>query len=724
MAEDKLRFPMDAPRVPINKDHKVLVSDENDAIKHIPVSSILDAELTQLNAAKQLADYHFPLLCINTSILPTDIVVSKGNSVLSVDIKTDLFFYYKTQTGTSNYLMPQKQTIDISLKSNTSMVVLGIIFDPKTSRLDTGYRYAYVLIPDDTQSNPILNDSEVFAPILTVSSVATANPIITNGAIYDNIRRSEILEVRNHINGVNKKVDYNYNVEVVTSVDESNFIITKVDSSTATVTINKAIVYATKLSHQRNFVYPPVTTLTIPLVSGSSVATIGIVFKPLDSTITPYGRYDYMLSPSSGDASPILTEGEVFAPLFTISGLPTNTIVMSSGKVLDKIMISKVVDIEKQLPNISTPKPNPLLYSTEFKSEDRSEWGNEFVDNEVGVKLKPNTFYWLKRNYRLNKRFFNLDFNTSNCSKFFIQIYGLENGGAGTNTAFLGINIATQQIILADAYKTDTRNLSVSFEANKDYRIVIHQRDRYLAIKAIDLLSGVASNEMVSVNPGIKGQSPNTGLLYDALSLMTDDTNSPILKKYSIISEVKDPFLWIGGDSITVGFYSTIVDGKSINGYAQLIGEATNMPYLTSGRGGGTISGLLGDTSYIGRLHTELSRLRPTYAMVTIGTNGGHTYEQYKGVIEVILSYGSIPILNNIPLRADNAAFVKTTNAAINKIRLDYGISGARFDLATSINNDGVTINLDLYDADGIHLVDAGHLAMADRASIDIPELF
>lgn len=219
------------------------------------------------------------------------------------------------------------------------------------------------------------------------------------------------------------------------------------------------------------------------------------------------------------------------------------------------------------------------------------------------------------------------------------------------------------------------------------------------------------------------GISENKGLLYDSLSFHYTTGVSPIFKKFVVYSLVKNPKIIFFGDSITVGYTSTIVDGLSKNGYAQLCGDAMNLPYLTSGRGGGTIAGFFGEPTYIGRFITELAVLRPDFAMVTIGTNGGNSYSDYKKIVDVILSYGIVPILNNIPLR-DGASYVSTTNNAINQIRREYGISGARFDLATSVNNDGVTFDNSLFIADKIHPNNAGHKAMFERIKIDVPELF
>lgn len=803
---------------------------------------------TDLNGPKQLTNYHFPLICISSNLSGSDIIISKpSNTELKVDFKKELFFYYKTQTGTSNFIRLYAHSFEISIiESRTSIVVLGVIFNPKTSRLDIDSKYSYVLVPDDNFTPPILGDGEVFAPILTISGVTTSNPAMTNGTLFENIianrgalgeyvakNSAQITAVNASLGGItlqktgntltvsitqafiylfktvsdynylyppaqnitcklnaqissvvigvvanyktgtdfsNVRYDwyctrqdtintklvlaeneifcpvlvvqvlpdvkmtggtlfdllngktltlntyYGYNVELATAITENDFSIAKgtddQENPTLIVDIKKPLVYNTKLTTTANYVYPPAQNLIIPLVTGrTSIVQIGVIFSPSTLTVPANSRYDYVLSPNVDNiANPVLAEGEVFAPVLTISNVATTSPIMTAGKIYDKLISAKVLTLD----SINNKKSNPLVYSIDFRNTDLSEWSNTFINATGGVQLNPNTYYWLKRLYRINKRAFEFDFNTATASKFAVYTHGLENGLAGIDTLFFTVDIANNLLTLS----YDNTTLAYTFTANKDYRIRITQNDRVLGIKIIDLANGNESDELT-----YKGVSSNTGLLYDSLSFYFDTGVSPIFKKFVIYSQVKNPKIIFFGDSITVGYTSTIVDGLSKNGYTQLCGEATGLPYLTSGRGGGTIAGFFGESSYIGRFITELAVLKPNFAMVTIGTNGGASYTDYKKVVDFIQSYGVVPILNNIPLR-DGAAYISTTNEAINQIRRDYGISGARFDLATSVNNDGITFDASLFVADKVHPNDAGHLAMFNRVKLDVPEIF
>lgn len=665
-------------------------------------------------SGKQLTDYNFPLLCISSSVKASDIIISKeSDTLLNVEFTKELFFYFKTKDSNSNYLQSVGYKFEIPITplpiaGATSIITFGLIFNPLTAHDRIGHRFSYILVPAHDKE-PLLADGEVFAPILTISNVATSTPKMTAGAIYDKIYIREPI------------VNYGFHVDVASNdLTENDFIIQKDVDEEGTpvlkVEVKRQLIYNTKLGISDNYVYPPAQNMVIPLVPArTSVIQIGIVFSPSNITAPSRCRYDYILSPNKDNiANPVLTEGEVFAPVLTITGAATTNPKMVAGKIYDKIINEKVKILENTIKAQNVNKSNPLVYSIDFQSTDLSEWSNEFINVSDGVQLNANKYYWLKRLYRINKRAFEFDFNTSTASKFAVYTHGLENGLAGTDTLFFTVDITNG--ILTLSYNNTSVNYP--FVANKDYRIRITQVDRVLGIKVIDIANGTESDELT-----YKGVSSNTGLLYDSLSFYFDTGVSPIFKKFIIYSLVKNPKIIFFGDSITVGYTSTIVDGLSKNGYAQLCGDAMNVPYLTSGRGGGTALGFLGEATYIGRFFTELAILKPDFAMVTIGTNGGHDYNTYKQIVDTIQSYGVVPILNNIPLR-DGASYVSTTNAAINQIRREYGISGARFDLASSLNNDGVTFDPSLFVSDKVHPNDLLHLAMFNRIELDVPEIF
>lgn len=119
--------------------------------------------------------------------------------------------------------------------------------------------------------------------------------------------------------------------------------------------------------------------------------------------------------------------------------------------------------------------------------------------------------------------------------------------------------------------------------------------------------------------------------------------------------------------------------------WTQLIKQKVRGKTVSSGRGGCTIN----EVQDI--IRNELPFVKAKYVMVTIGTNGGNTEENLTALMSYIIEQGSIPILNNIPSNESHSQ--REDNPVIEKVRQQFGIKGARFDLPTSINNDGIEVD-------------------------------
>jgi hypothetical protein len=115
--------------------------------------------------------------------------------------------------------------------------------------------------------------------------------------------------------------------------------------------------------------------------------------------------------------------------------------------------------------------------------------------------------------------------------------------------------------------------------------------------------------------------------------------------------------------------------------------------------------------------------------MVTIGTNGGNTEANLNELVEYILSQGSVPVLNNVPCN-EHGTHIEI-NKVIAGVRQKYGINGCKFDLATSINQDGKEVDkstmwLEDYDFGQFyhHPNLKGSRLMFIRTLIDTPEIY
>ena len=102
-------------------------------------------------------------------------------------------------------------------------------------------------------------------------------------------------------------------------------------------------------------------------------------------------------------------------------------------------------------------------------------------------------------------------------------------------------------------------------------------------------------------------------------------------------------------------------------------------------------------------------------------------------LVEYIISQGSIPILNNIPCNESGTQV--SVNAIIEQVRQKYGIKGCKFDIATSVNQDGQQVDSNTmwkedHSGDSIgyviyhHPNVLGSKKMFERTLIDIPEIY
>lgn len=350
------------------------------------------------------------------------------------------------------------------------------------------------------------------------------------------------------------------------------------------------------------------------------------------------------------------------------------------------------------------------------------------VSGGISLPYGTDVYSWINRDIRNSKKTTYIDFIPNGATKLVIKGWAFSGGGDGITGTLCTLDFANSNF-----YVKNVSPASYTFTSNKVYRLKIFHEDKHAEVSIIDMATGVESTKQ-TFNGETEG---NDGLFYDTWAFNPQGA-SVIIAQYEIVAAVKRPFLSIFGDSITAGFRATVENGINHNKYAYLIGEATGREYTTTGRGGAMFSTLFGDfykvnnvknLSFVGMLYSELPAYMSNYVMLTLGTNAGGTYAQYQTFVEYVLSLGLVPIVNTLPIRADgdddkNIPANVATNQAIFQIWKDYNIHGIRFDLATSLNNDGETINPALYVDDMIHPNSAGHAAMAARARIDCPELF
>ena len=105
-----------------------------------------------------------------------------------------------------------------------------------------------------------------------------------------------------------------------------------------------------------------------------------------------------------------------------------------------------------------------------------------------------------------------------------------------------------------------------------------------------------------------------------------------------------------------------------------------------------------------------------------IGANGFNTEAKLTQMINLIKSYGSIPILCTTP-QLNGATTVSEVNQQIINVAIANGVKYVRFDIATCVDyeiSNGPDSTLFL---DGLHPNADGYERMYKRVLIDVPEI-
>jgi len=185
-----------------------------------------------------------------------------------------------------------------------------------------------------------------------------------------------------------------------------------------------------------------------------------------------------------------------------------------------------------------------------------------------------------------------------------------------------------------------------------------------------------------------------------------------LVKKLEFVTSDASPFCVIIGDSITEGFGLDNNIANYEDRWCAKLRAVMNGNCVISGRGSANSADL------ITRMAWDVNQYAPRYVIVLIGANDSDLTTWQNNINKIasnILSIGAEPIFCVPPsgdLRVEMGTYLRTLN---------YTVMG--FDYATTVNNDGVTLDATLF-SDGIHLNKIGHLKMFNQVKIDAPFLF
>lgn len=273
---------------------------------------------------------------------------------------------------------------------------------------------------------------------------------------------------------------------------------------------------------------------------------------------------------------------------------------------------------------------------------------------------------------------------------------------------------------------------SVDFlEANQEYLVEVYHIYQKAKLRITDIYTGkfaeveAEHDGQGGAGKGVLQQGFSVGMQWDHYCFGLISGVSMHVRKISVIALKKRVKLLMYGDSITQpeGYFPSSDFSLS---WTQQILHKLKGNAMSSGRGGAQIGMIL---NYI---KNELPYIEAKYVMVTIGTNGGNTEENLSQLINYIKAQGAIPILNNIPCNESGTHI--ENNKLIEQVRNKWRINGCKFDIATSMNGDGIEVDKSLMYWEDYsnsygwqifhHPNEKGGQKMFERTLIDFPEIY
>lgn len=278
----------------------------------------------------------------------------------------------------------------------------------------------------------------------------------------------------------------------------------------------------------------------------------------------------------------------------------------------------------------------------------------------------------------------------------------------GSRCSLVQFDFASGQIKIAPANDgtaipdtvLQTTDMSVAVDSNLKYILEVGRKKRELYAKITNYTTGTYIESIVSED-NLNNYKYPAGWLYDEPMIALDSGNVTIERFYA---QVKQYDIAILGDSITEGYG---LPYKSC--FASKIKSWVDKSCVIMGRAGGQI------TCSIRQCDDILSHIAPKIVIITIGTNNGNTISNITTLLYKIRQLGAAPVINHIPMMS-NANSSKNVNSVIEA----FGEHGARFDIATAIDNDiDKGIDTSLYQADRLHPNTAGHNKCFERFKLD-----
>lgn len=335
--------------------------------------------------------------------------------------------------------------------------------------------------------------------------------------------------------------------------------------------------------------------------------------------------------------------------------------------------------------------------------------GGKAIPGAIGVAnaLQGRTFTNISKTYtRID---FTLNDATAHIALFNRPVTFAQSGSIAT------VNIANNKLTVYNNWNgTNTlptvltdKVITFTLVQGRTYRLECIKDKKDMTFNVIDMVT--LALDTISLPGGT--QSINTaGYAYGRPGAFAFAGSVSLDRIQHIMGTPSSPLVGFYGDSISEGYGMLAADCYTYRALAVINGFVSAQASCTT-------------ADVLERLVMEITIFKPKYVHILIGTNETVEATWLAGIDAIyafLTSIGVIPVFGCIPANAQNPLQVTTWNADL----IAKGYRVVRYDLATTLNNDGATINNALFQADQRHPNASGGLAMFNRLKMDLPEIF
>lgn len=262
------------------------------------------------------------------------------------------------------------------------------------------------------------------------------------------------------------------------------------------------------------------------------------------------------------------------------------------------------------------------------------------------------------------------------------------------------------------AINTEKTLTGITLTTGVRYKVSFIKANKNLTCRVTNIATSAYDELTINCYPNY---NMGTGKGVPTVSVLAGTVDVYSLKYYSSVISPKTLY---AGDSITEG--SGVAQGEA---WTELCEAYSNNCWI-SGHGGTTTADILR------RINYNYSEILPKYQVVLAGANDSVSdgariawESQITRLYDLVVSKGSTPII--CCLTPSNDATRNARIILMNQylLSLPRHWKLVRFDLATTLNNDGQTYNPALF-LDGLHTNAAGNIAQYNRILLDAPEIF